>query len=121
MQPLSYRQSAVAIELNSSKAIAGKELSLSSWCIASLYHVYHFSTVVDFSSKNYSGSTGHRNSWYRGEGIDATSTAMAAPLFLHRFFILLSKIVGRVATDNVLGYCGFLLAVRRVRNDYSPF
>ena len=28
-----------------SKAIAGKELSLSSWCIASLY-VCHFSTVV---------------------------------------------------------------------------
>ena len=26
-----------------------KELSLSSWCIASLY-IYHFSTVVDFSS-----------------------------------------------------------------------
>ena len=28
---------ALAIELYSSKAIAGKELSLSSWCIASLY------------------------------------------------------------------------------------
>ena len=34
--------------LNSSKAIAGKELSLSSWCIASLY-VYHFSFEL-FSS-----------------------------------------------------------------------
>ena len=33
---------ALAIELYSSKAIAGKELSLSSWCIASLY-IYHFS------------------------------------------------------------------------------
>ena len=39
--------SALAIELYSSKAIAGKELSLSSWCIASLY-IYHFSTVIDF-------------------------------------------------------------------------
>ena len=25
--------------------------------------IYHFSTVVDFSSEKYSGSTGHRNSW----------------------------------------------------------
>ena len=32
-------------------AIAGKELSLSSWCIASLY-IYHFSTVIDFSSED---------------------------------------------------------------------
>ena len=40
------------------RAIAGKELSLSSWCIASLY-IYHFSTVIDFSSEKYSGSTGH--------------------------------------------------------------
>ena len=31
---------APAIELYSSKAIAGKELSLSSWCIAS--YIYHF-------------------------------------------------------------------------------
>ena len=45
------------------QTIAGKELSLSSLCIASLY-VYHFSTVVVFSSEKYSGSTGHRNSWY---------------------------------------------------------
>ena len=63
-QPLGYKPSALAIELTSSKAIAGKELSLSSWCIASLY-IYHFSTVVDFSSEKYSGSTGHRNSWYQ--------------------------------------------------------
>ena len=48
----------LAIELNSSKAIAGKELSLSSWYILSLY-IYHFSVVVDFSSKKYSGCTGH--------------------------------------------------------------
>ena len=45
-QPLGYKPSALAIELNSSKAVAGKELSLSGWCIASLY-IYHFSTVVD--------------------------------------------------------------------------
>ena len=57
-QPLGYKPSAPAIELNSSKAIAGKELSLSSWCIASLY-IYHFSTVVDLSSEKYSGSTEH--------------------------------------------------------------
>ena len=46
------------------QAIAGKELILSSWCIASL-HIYHFSTVVDFSSEKYSGSTGHKTSWYQ--------------------------------------------------------
>ena len=33
---LDYKPSALAIELYSSKAIAGKELSLSSWCTASL-------------------------------------------------------------------------------------
>ena len=59
MQPLSYKPSALAIELNSSKAIAGKESSLSSWCITSLY-IYHFSAVVDFSSEKYSDSTGHK-------------------------------------------------------------
>ena len=63
-QPVGYKPGALAIELTSSKAIAGKELSLSSWCIASLY-IYHFSTVIDFSSEKYSGSTGHRNSWYQ--------------------------------------------------------
>ena len=57
-QPLGYKPSAPAIELNSSKAIAGKGLSLSNWCVASLY-IYHFSTVVDFSSEKYSVSTGH--------------------------------------------------------------
>ena len=45
---LGYKPGALAIELTSSKAIAGKELSLSSWCIASLY-IYRCSTVVDFS------------------------------------------------------------------------
>ena len=48
-QPLDYKPSALAIELYSSKAIAGKELSLSSWCIASLY-ICHFLTEIDFSS-----------------------------------------------------------------------
>ena len=57
MQPLGYKLIALAIELNISKATAGKELSLSSWCIASLY-IYHFSTVVDFSYEKYRGSTG---------------------------------------------------------------
>ena len=27
-------------------------------------HIYHCSTVADFSLEKYSGSTGHRNSWY---------------------------------------------------------
>ena len=45
-------------------ATDAKELSLSSWCIASLY-IYHFSTVTDISSEKYSGSPGHRNSWYQ--------------------------------------------------------
>ena len=36
----------------------GKKIS------ASLY-IYHFSTVIDFSSEKYSGSTGQRNSWYQ--------------------------------------------------------
>ena len=58
-------------ELNSSKTIAGKELSLSSWCIVSLY-IYYFSTVVDFSSEKYSGSTGHRNSWYQQRNLQWT-------------------------------------------------
>ena len=38
-QPLGYKPSALAIELTSSKAIAGKELSLSSWCIASFIYL----------------------------------------------------------------------------------
>ena len=56
---LGYKPSALAIELNSLKAIAGKKLSLSSLCIVS--YIYHFLTVVDFSSEKYRGSTGHRN------------------------------------------------------------
>ena len=66
---LDYKARALTIELYSSKAITGKELSLSSWCIASLYffHLffYHFLTVIDLSSEKYSGSTGQRNSWYQ--------------------------------------------------------
>ena len=61
---LDYKSNALATELYSSKAIAGKELSLSSWCIASLY-IYHFSTVADFSSEKYSASPGHRNGWHK--------------------------------------------------------
>ena len=49
--PLVINPSALAIKLISSKAIAGKKLSLSSWCTA-LLCIYHFSTVVYFSSEN---------------------------------------------------------------------
>ena len=42
-------------------ATAGRDLSLSSWCIASLY-IHNFSIAIDFSSEEDSGSTGHRNS-----------------------------------------------------------
>ena len=42
------KPSALEIQLNSSKAIAGKEFSLSRWCIASVY-IYHFSTLFDLS------------------------------------------------------------------------
>ena len=51
---MDYKLSDLAIELYGSKAIAGNELSLSSWCTASLY-IYHFSTVIDLSSEKYSG------------------------------------------------------------------
>ena len=46
------QSSALANELNSSKDSAGKELSLSRWCIISLY-IYSFSSVIDFSSEKY--------------------------------------------------------------------
>ena len=62
MQRMDYKPIALAIDLYSSKALPRKELSLSSWCIASLY-IYHFLTVIDFSYEKYSGSTGYRNSW----------------------------------------------------------
>ena len=63
-KPLDKKPIALAIELYRPKAIAGKDLSLSSSCIASLY-IYHFSTVIVFSSEKYCGSAGHRNSWYQ--------------------------------------------------------
>ena len=62
--PLITSPNVLAIELYSSKTIAGKESSLSSWCIASLY-IYHFSTPVDFSSKKNSWPTGHRTFQYQ--------------------------------------------------------
>ena len=31
----------------------------------SFHYIYHFSTVVDFSSEKYSDSTGHKDSWYQ--------------------------------------------------------
>ena len=46
------------------KSYCWEGVGLSSWCIASLY-IYHFSTLIDFSSEKYSGSTGHRNSLQR--------------------------------------------------------
>ena len=64
LAPLDYKHGALAIELYNSKAIAEKDLSLSSWCIASLY-IYHFSTVIDFSSEKHNGSLGHRESCYQ--------------------------------------------------------
>ena len=48
---LDYKLNALEIELYSWKAIARKELSLSGWWIASLY-IYHFSTVIDFSTRS---------------------------------------------------------------------
>ena len=50
---LHYKPSALAIELYSSKAIAGKEFIQLVYCII----FYHFLTVIDFSSEKYSGST----------------------------------------------------------------
>ena len=35
------------------------------WPVPTSLYIYHFSTVIDFSSEEYSGSTGHRNSWYQ--------------------------------------------------------
>ena len=54
----------VLLSLSYTAQLLRSELSLSSWCIASLY-IYNFSTVIDFSSEKYSGSTGHRNSSYQ--------------------------------------------------------
>ena len=93
-EPLDYKPTALAIERYSSEAIAGKELSLSSWCIASLY-IYLLSPVIDFSSETYSGSAGHRNSCYQernlhwiwqwsdsnSQPLDCKPTALAIELY----------------------------------------
>ena len=42
---------------------------LSDLIFSSLY-VCHFSAMVDFSSEKYSGSTGHRNSWYQQRNLE---------------------------------------------------
>ena len=57
-------------------ATAGRELSLFSCCIASLY-IHNFSTAIDFSSEEDSGSTGHRNSWYQQYSEDANGETRA--------------------------------------------
>ena len=62
-QPLDYKPSDPAIELYSSISYCweGVEFIQLVYCII----FYHFSTVIDFSSEKYRGSTGHRNSWYQ--------------------------------------------------------
>ena len=82
-QPLGYKPSALAIELTNSKAIAVKELSLSSWCIASLC-IYYFSAVVDFSSKKYGGST-----WTQELLIPAETFSVRMPMVRLRTTVLL--------------------------------
>ena len=48
-QTLGFKQSALTIVLNSLKASAGKELSLSRWCVVSLYN-YHFLQYLSLTS-----------------------------------------------------------------------
>ena len=50
--------------LSSSKTNVGNELDISiiQWYIASL-HIYHFSSVIDFSGEKNIVSAGHRYSW----------------------------------------------------------
>ena len=58
--PLNNSNTSFSVDINSpSKSLKGVLL-----IIISLY-IYPFSTVIDFSSEKYSGSTGHRNSWYQ--------------------------------------------------------
>ena len=64
--------------LNSSKAGAGKDMSLSRWCSASLY-IYHLSFVIDFSSEKHIVSTGHRYSEH-ADGETQTNDSMARAL-----------------------------------------
>ena len=77
-QTLGYKPSAPAIELTSLKAIAGTDLSLSSWCIASVY-IYHFSTVIDFPPQKYSGSAGQRE--ISSEVADGETRTPVEPLY----------------------------------------
>ena len=42
-----------------------KKMNFSPKRLITSLHIYHFSTVVDFSSEKYSGSTDHRRSWYQ--------------------------------------------------------
>ena len=46
------------------KAFHKKRSRIGEYELESSY-IYHFSTVIDFSSEKYSGSTRHRNSWYQ--------------------------------------------------------
>ena len=84
---LGYKPSALAIELTTSKAIAGKELSLSSWCIASLY-IYHFLTVVDFSFEKYTvvlldtGTPGTSREIYSEDATSLTIGILTVEIFL---------------------------------------
>ena len=57
-QLIDYKLSALAIELNSSKLVLGRSVVYPSGVL----YIYHFSSVVDFSSERYIGSTGHRYS-----------------------------------------------------------
>ena len=59
-----YEDSSYQVFLQSDQAgwdNSAQKLKNKNSLVVSLY-VYHFSTVVDFSSEKYSGSTGHRNS-----------------------------------------------------------
>ena len=46
--------------------LEGNEItSIDDYNVLSSLYIYHFSSVIDFSSERYSDSTGHRNSWYQ--------------------------------------------------------
>ena len=105
--------------LYNSKVIAGMELSLSSWCIASLY-ICHFWTVIDFSSEKFSGSTGHRNSCTSrqiysedGEGEDRTrNTWITNPVLQPLSYTAQKLLLGRswVYPIGVLHHSIFLIS-----------
>ena len=68
-QPLGYKPSALAIELNNSELLLGRSRV---YPVGVLHHyVYHFSTAVDFSSEKYSGST---REVYSEDADDGTQT-----------------------------------------------